>query len=88
MSKISIVIPCFNEEENVCEIARAIMNVMDEKLKHYQYDIIFIDNDSQDETRNYVMNILKLKQYLMQKILGSLIRRIMGCANQMGIVQY
>lgn len=85
-------IPCFNEEENVCEIARAIMNVMDEKLKHYQYDIIFIDNDSQDETRKLIRKLCneytQIKAIFNAKNFGRLIRRIMGCANQMGIVQY
>lgn len=50
MKTISIVIPCFNEEENVVPISEAVIAEM-EKLPQYDYEIIFIDNDSQDKTR-------------------------------------
>lgn len=48
---ISIVIPCYNEEENVVAIANAIEQEMQSSLSRYNYEIIFIDNDSQDNTR-------------------------------------
>lgn len=57
MKKISIVIPCFNEEENVCEIAKAIMQIMEKQLQKYEYEIVFIDNDSQDNTRKLLRKI-------------------------------
>lgn len=50
MKKISIVVPCFNEEENVVPMSEAIINEF-AKLPQYDYEIIFIDNDSQDNTR-------------------------------------
>lgn len=46
---VSIVIPTFNEEENVVEISDAIINVL--KDEKYKYELIFIDNLSQDYTR-------------------------------------
>ncbi len=52
MSKISVVIPCFNEEENVEAIAEAVIREFEEKLPAYDYEIIFIDNDSKDRTRD------------------------------------
>ncbi len=48
---ISIVIPCYNEEENVVAIASAIEQEMQTSLSCYDYEIIFIDNDSKDNTR-------------------------------------
>ena len=35
MKKVSIMIPCYNEEENVREIAVAVENVIKEQLKEY-----------------------------------------------------
>lgn len=52
MKKISIVIPCFNETENVELMAYAVENVLQEALSQYDYEIIFIDNCSTDGTRD------------------------------------
>ena len=54
MSKISVVIPCFNEEENVEAIASAVRAEFEEYLPEYDYEIIFIDNDSRDRTRDLI----------------------------------
>lgn len=51
MKKVSIVIPTYNEEENVQPIASEVRKLFVEELVDYQYEIIFIDNDSQDSTR-------------------------------------
>ena len=48
MKKISIVTPCFNEEENVLELYERIKKVMAEFP--YDYEQIFIDNCSGDGT--------------------------------------
>ena len=52
--KISIVVPCYNEEANVRLMRDAIEGRFneDETLKKYDYDIVFIDNDSTDNTRS------------------------------------
>lgn len=51
MKKISIMIPCYNEEENVVPMAAAVEEVLKTKLSQYDYDILFIDNCSTDNTR-------------------------------------
>ena len=52
MKKVSILIPTYNEEENVIPLYEEIMRVLaKDVLPKYQYEIIFIDNDSQDATR-------------------------------------
>ena len=48
---ISIVIPCYNEEENVVPLANALRACFREKMQNYHYELLFIDNDSQDKTR-------------------------------------
>lgn len=51
MKKISIVVPTFNEEENVKPLSEAIIKEFEKSLPKYDYEIIFIDNDSSDNTR-------------------------------------
>ena len=51
MKKISIVVPCYNEKENVIPMGKEICSVLEEKLNKYDYEIIFIDNCSTDGTR-------------------------------------
>lgn len=51
MKKISILVPCYNEQDNVVPMGKALTQLMQEKLSGYDYEIIFIDNDSTDGTR-------------------------------------
>jgi glycosyltransferase involved in cell wall biosynthesis len=46
---LSIVSPCFNEEENVEELYRRVIAATS-KLDNYQFEFIFIDNASTDKT--------------------------------------
>ena len=57
MKKISIVVPCFNEEENVVPMADAIREEFKKNLSSYEYEIIFIDNDSKDNTRELIREL-------------------------------
>ena len=59
MKKISILIPCYNEEENVIPITNGIVEEMGKNLSDYDYEIIFIDNDSKDNTRPLLREICK-----------------------------
>ena len=59
MKKISIVLPTYNEEDNVIPIAESVMNIFDTKLKNYDYEIIFTDNDSTDKTREKLEHLCK-----------------------------
>ncbi len=52
MKKISILIPCYNEVENVDLMAMAVTNVMEETLPEYDFELLFIDNCSTDGTRD------------------------------------
>ena len=57
MKKISIMIPCFNETENVIPMSEAVVKTMTEKLPQYDYEVVFIDNSSTDGTREKLENI-------------------------------
>lgn len=51
MKKISMLIPCYNEVENVIPISEAIIEEFKNNLPSYDYEILFIDNYSTDGTR-------------------------------------
>ena len=56
MKKVSIMVPCYNEEENVVPISEALVAQM-ETLPQYDYEILFIDNCSTDNTRSLLRQI-------------------------------
>lgn len=57
MKKISILIPCYNEKENVGPMSEAIVEMMTKNLSQYDYELVFIDNDSTDGTRDILRTI-------------------------------
>ena len=59
MKKISIMVPTYNEEENVELMYEALKNVFEKELKSYQYEILFIDNKSKDKTREIIRKICR-----------------------------
>ena len=59
MKKISIMVPTYNEEENVELMYEALKNVFEKELKSYQYEILFIDNKSKDKTRELIRKICR-----------------------------
>ena len=59
MKTISIVVPCYNEEENVEALADALRRMFGASLPDYGYEIIFIDNDSRDKTRDKIRRLAK-----------------------------
>lgn len=57
--KISIMIPCYNEEENARPIYEAVRDELLRSCPNYDYEILFIDNKSQDRTREIIREICK-----------------------------
>lgn len=57
MKKVSILIPCYNEEENVGPMSEAIVEMFTKQLPQYDYELLFIDNDSHDRTREILRDI-------------------------------
>ena len=56
MKKISIMVPCYNEEENVVPMSEALTRTL-EAMEGYDYEILFIDNCSIDKTRELLREI-------------------------------
>lgn len=59
MKKLSILIPCYNEEENVVPISQAVIETLERDLPQYDYELLFIDNDSTDNTRPLLRELCK-----------------------------
>lgn len=57
MKTISIVIPCYNEQDNVKPICAAVKDVLKSQLPEYDYEILFIDNKSKDQTRTLLREL-------------------------------
>lgn len=68
MSEISIVVPVFNEKDNVAELHREIKEVCDEN--GYIYEIILIDDGSTDGTYNIAKNLSPVKCIRLRKNFG------------------
>lgn len=56
---ISIMIPCYNEEENARPIYEAVRDELKKSCSAYDYEILFIDNKSQDRTREIIEGICR-----------------------------
>jgi glycosyltransferase involved in cell wall biosynthesis len=54
---ISVMIPTYNEEENARPIYEAVRDEIKNSLPEYDYEILFIDNKSQDKTRQIIEEI-------------------------------
>jgi len=57
IKNISIITPCFNEQENIVEIYERVTKVM--STLAYNYEYIFIDNASSDDTLKKLTEISK-----------------------------
>jgi len=55
---ISIICPCFNEEENILNLYRELSLALS-VLDNYKFEIIFIDNASEDKTVEKIKEIAK-----------------------------
>ncbi len=59
MKKISVMVPCYNETENVIPMSAAVVALFTEggPLVAYDYELLFIDNCSTDGTREKLEDI-------------------------------
>lgn len=54
---ISVVVPTYNEQENVVPLTDTLVKIFAEELPEYNYEIIFIDNHSKDNTKELIRQI-------------------------------
>lgn len=65
MKKVSVLIPCYNENENVVPMSEAIVDMFENQLNNkYDYELVFIDNDSRDGTRDKLRDICSKNEHI------------------------
>jgi len=57
MKTVSVVVACYNEEGNVRPLYDAVKAVFQNDLSDYNYQILFMDNDSKDNTRPLIRQL-------------------------------
>ena len=74
MKLISIVTPCYNEEENIELLSTKVSELFEGPFPNYDYEHIFIDNNSSDKTisilRKLAKNNKKIKVILNARNFG------------------
>ena len=58
MKKISIIFSFRNEEKNIPELVSRVSKVFD-KLKHWEYELIFVNDDSIDQSEKLLLDLQK-----------------------------
>ncbi len=59
MKTVSIVIPTYNEEENIALVTEAVIKEIQTNLAQYDYEILIIDNASTDQTQPIIRDLCK-----------------------------
>ena len=57
MKTISVTIPCWSEEKSIRQMYDRLMKVFREQLPQYDYEIIFVDDYSPDNTRDEIRKL-------------------------------
>ena len=88
MKKISILVPCFNEEKNIKPMAEALTEQMSLFADRYEYEIIFRDNASKDNSvgifreiasqDSHIKVIVNARNYGISREKNSFIGRVSG----------
>lgn len=59
MKKISVVVPCYNEEKSAVELYDRVKGIFEGALQRYDYEIVYADDYSRDDTRRIIRQLCK-----------------------------
>ena len=57
MKIISVIIPCYSEEKSINQMYGRLIKVFQEQIPQYNYEIIFVDDHSPDNTRDEIRKL-------------------------------
>ena len=86
--KISIIIPCYNEEEGIAPLVSRINPVFEGLKREYYAELVFVDDGSRDKTNELLhehyknINNVKIVKHEVNKNVGAALRT--GFANATG----
>lgn len=63
MNKISLIIPCYNEEESLELFEKEIDKVI-EKMQEYTFEILYINDGSKDKTLEIIKKLSQTRNYI------------------------
>lgn len=92
MKTISVITPCYNEENNIRDCFQAVRDLF-EKLDGYDFELIFSDNGSTDDTVNILRTIAteekRVKVIVNSRNFGplpSVFNALMSCSGDAAVV--
>jgi len=59
--KISVIVPCFNEEESLATFNKTLLQFLPE---NYDYEVIYVNDGSRDNTFQVILNLAKENQHI------------------------
>ena len=59
MKTIEIIVPCYNESENIRPLYEAIQSVFAEKLPDYSYTLLFVNDGSSDNSLEVLKSLVE-----------------------------
>src|SRR3989338_2716520 len=57
MEKISVIIPLYNEADNIAELHRRLKDALQKDFATFDYEIIFVDDGSSDAIESLLLNL-------------------------------
>ena len=64
MKKITVTVPCWSEEKSVAQMHQRLTKVFSEQLPQYDYEIIFADDYSPDNTREEIRKLCAVDKHV------------------------
>lgn len=80
--KVSLVIPCFNEEEVLLDLFSALNKLAPLLAKNYETEVILVDDGSQDKTNELLLDYAQQRKNV--KVLKHNVNRGLGAALKTG----
>ncbi len=85
---LSVVIPTYNEEDNVVPMTNTLRMIFEKELPAYDYEILYIDNHSKDKTRLLIRELCSrdrhVKAIFNAKNFGQMRSPVYGLKQAMG----
>jgi len=69
MKTISILVPTYNEEDNIPLVYHRVVAVMEDKLPQYLFEVVFVDNASTDPSKGLIQEVCAKKKKSKKRFL-------------------